>query len=387
MRQPNILFILIDDMGQRDLGCYGSTFYETPNIDSLARDGMLFTDAYAACPVCSPTRASILTGRYPATLGLTDYIDWSGTNHPRKGRLIDVPYVKNLPNGIPNTARELRSRGYETWHVGKWHLGYEESWPEKHGFDVNIAGFTHGMPVNGYFSPWGFPNLADGPDGEYLTDRLTDEAIALIRGRDRERPFFLNMWYYSVHTPIQAKEEIIAKYRQKAKRLGLDEQTAIVEGARFPGEHKKDQRIQRRVIQSDPVYAAMIETLDTNIGRLFDTLATEGLADDTMVVFTSDNGGLATAEGSPTSNLPLAEGKGWMYEGGTREPLLVRWPGRVAPGGECAQVVTSVDFLPTLVDAAEGGQGAASARIDGVEGESIVPILTGARSALVRDAI
>ncbi|TVQ22326.1 MAG: DUF4976 domain-containing protein [Spirochaetaceae bacterium] len=387
MPQPNIVFILIDDMGQRDLGCYGSTFYETPNIDTLARDGMLFTDAYAACPVCSPTRASIMTGRYPATLGLTDYIDWSGKSHPAKGRLIDVPYIKNLPHGIPNVARELGKRGYATWHVGKWHLGYEESWPEKHGFDVNVGGFTHGMPVNGYFSPWGFPNLADGPDGEYLTDRLTDEAIALIRDRDANRPFFLNLWHYSVHTPIQAKEEVIAKYTDKAKRLGLDGQTAIVEGARFPGEHKKEKRIQRRIIQSDPVYAAMIETLDTNIGRLFDTLRSEGVADDTIVVFTSDNGGLATAEGSPTSNLPLAEGKGWMYEGGTREPLLVRWPGRVAPGSESAEVVTSVDFLPTLVDAAEGGQGAESSRVAGVEGESIVPILTGARSTLDREAV
>lgn len=375
------MFILVDDMGQRDLGCYGSTFYETPNIDRLAREGMLFTDAYASCPVCSPTRASILSGRYPATLGLTNWIDWGGRSHPNKGRLIDVPYVKDLPSGVPNLATSLRDLGYVTWHVGKWHLGGEEAWPDKRGFDVNIGGWTAGSPGQGYFSPWGFPTLSDGPEGEYLTDRLTDEAIQLIRGRDAGRPFFLNMWYYSVHTPIQAKEAVIEKYRRKAKLLGLDRVEAFVEGPFFPAEHKKNTRIMRRILQSDATYAAMVDILDQNVGRLMDALAAEGVADDTIVIFTSDNGGLSTSEGSPTCNAPLAEGKGWMYEGGTREPLMVRWPATVAPGTTSSEVITSPDFLPTLLDAA-GGQAP-----EGAEGESFLPVLRGTASSLVREAV
>ena len=207
------------------------------------------------------------------------------------------------------------------------------------------------MPVRGYFSPWGFPNLPDGPVGECLTDRLTDEAIQLIKNSDG-RPFFLNLWYYAVHTPIEAKSGLVRKYEQKAKRLGLDKVPAIEEGEHFPSVHKRHLRIQRRRIQSNPVYAAMIETLDTNIGRLLDTLDHLGIAENTLVIFTSDNGGLATSEGSPTCNAPLAEGKGWMYEGGTREPLIVRWPGEVQPNTECSEPITSPDFYPTLLQAA-----------------------------------
>ncbi len=392
MQAPNIVLVLIDDMGQRDLGCYGSTFYETPNIDRLAREGMLFTDAYASCPVCSPTRGSLLTGRYPATLGVTDWIDWGGSTHPAKGKLVDVPYIHQLPGDVPNLATELGGRGYATWHVGKWHLGGEEAWPDRRGFDVNIAGWTAGSPPKGYFAPWGFPTLDDGPEGEYLTDRLTDEALALIRGRDRVRPFYLNMWYYSVHTPIQAKEERVEKYRRKARLLGLDQVEALVEGPAFPSEHKKEKRITRRVVQSDPVYAAMIDSLDENIGRLLDALEDDGIAGNTIVVFTSDNGGLATAEGSPTCNAPLAEGKGWMYEGGTREPLLVRWPSVVRPGSVSPAVVTSPDFLPTLLAVADGA-GAGAARNDtaglpdGVEGMSFLPVLAGEADAPARDAV
>ncbi len=383
MKAPNIVFVLVDDLGQRDVGCYGSTFYETPNIDRLAREGMLFTDAYASCPVCSPTRASILTGRYPASLGITNYIDWTGKGHPSKGRLVDVPYISELPGDIPNLATELGERGYATWHVGKWHLGPEHAWPDKRGFDRNIGGWTPGLPTSGYFSPWGMPTLEDGPEGEYLTDRLTDEALALIRNRDAGRPFFLNLWYYAVHTPIQAKPDIVEKYRRKARLLGLDRVEALVEGPAFPTEHKKDRRILRRVLQSDITYAAMIEILDENIGRLMETLDAEGLADDTIVIFTSDNGGLSSSEGSPTCNAPLAEGKGWMYEGGTREPLLVRWPAVVAAGSTSPAVVTSTDFLPTLLEAA----GSPDPVPSGVEGETFLPILRGDASSLVRDAI
>lgn len=320
MSQPNIILILIDDMGWTDLGCYNSSFYETPNIDRLAAAGMRFTDAYAACPVCSPTRASLLTGKYPATVGVTNYIDWSRTAHPARGRLIDVPYLHELPLRETTIATVLRDAGYATWHIGKWHLGGVDTYPDRHGFDVNVGGWEVGHPAQGYFSPWGFPTLENGPKGEFLTDRLTDEAIHLIHQRNErqdDRPFFLNFWYYMVHTPLQAKPEKIAKYEAKAKTLGLDKIQTIEEGDFFPCEHKKEQRIQRRLVQSNPVYAAMIESLDENIGRLLQAVEDAGEADNTIVIFTSDNGGLATSEGSPTCNAPLAEGKGWMYEGGT----------------------------------------------------------------------
>jgi arylsulfatase A-like enzyme len=347
LQMTNILFILIDDLGWRDLSCTGSPFYETPHIDRLAAQGMRFSNAYAACPVCSPSRASILTGRYPARLGLTD---WIGAH--TQGKLIDAPYVDHLALEEYSLGRALQAGGYQTWHVGKWHLGAEPYYPDRHGFDVNIAGCHWGYPRNGYFSPWGIPTLPDSAPGEYMGDRLTDEAIRLIENRRKDQPFFLNLWYYEVHTPIQAKPHKLARYVQKARDLGLDQQPTFREGEFFPCEHKKDKRVTRRLLQSDPAYAAMIETLDDNIGRLLDTLERQGIAEDTLVIFTSDNGGLATAEGSPTCNLPLAEGKGWMFEGGTREPLLLRYPGVVAPGSVCAVPVTSPDFYPTLLEAA-----------------------------------
>ena len=375
-RMPNILFILIDDMGWRDLSCYGSTFYETPNIDRLFNEGMHFTNAYASCPVCSPTRASILTGKYPANVGITD---WIGAH--AKGILIDAPYIDHLPSSEISYARVLKNNGYRTWHVGKWHLGGRPYHPEDHGFDVNIGGCSWGMPFYGYFSPWKIRTLPDGPEGEYLTDRLTDEAIQLIQDNDAT-PFLLNMWYYSVHTPIQAKEEIIKKYEKKARDVGLDKENPFEEGEHFPCGHKRKQKVIRRNIQSDPVYAAMIESLDENIGRLLTAIEKKGEADNTLVIFTSDNGGLSTAEGSPTCNAPLSEGKGWMYEGGTREPLIVKWPGITEPGSECDIPVTSTDFYPTLLEAA---------RIDLMpeqhqDGVSILPLLRGGGD-LDRDAI
>ncbi len=343
-QNPNIVFILIDDLGWTDLSCYGSTFYETPNIDKLFREGMHFTNAYAACPVCSPTRASILTGKYPANIGLTNFIG----GHT-KGILIDAPYIDHLPTSEISLARTLNDHGYATWHVGKWHLGGEPFYPEKHGFEVNIGGCHRGMPHQGYFSPWGLDTLEDKQDGEYLTDRLTDEAIHLIE-HGGETPFFLNMWYYSVHTPVEAKPQKIEKYKQKAQELGLDTKQAFVEGEFFPCEHKRDQRVTRRVIQSDPVYAAMIESLDENIGRLVQAIENKGELEETIIFFTSDNGGLSTSEGSPTCNFPLSEGKGWMYEGGTREPLIISYPKLIEPSSVCHVPVTSTDFYPTILD-------------------------------------
>ena len=381
---PNVIFVLIDDLGWADLGCTGSRFYETPHLDRLARESMRFTDAYAACPVCSPTRASILTGKYPARVGVTDWIDWAGRMHPARGRLIDVPYRKSLPPSELTVAGALRDAGYATWHVGKWHLGGPGTLPEDHGFDENIGGCEAGSPGRGgYFSPWSIPALAGSavPEGTYLTDYLTDEAIRLIRERD-ERPFFLNLWYYAVHTPIEAKPEKVKKFRDKAKGLGLDKKKTFEEGGFFPCEHKQSRRIKRRLLQSDPVYAAMIESLDDNIGRLLRALDESGAAQNTMVIFTSDNGGLATSEGSPTCNAPLAEGKGWMYEGGTREPLFIKWPGVTEAGGECRVPVTSPDFYPTLLEVA-GCDPLPSQHADGV---SLVPLLEGG-DALEREAI
>jgi len=371
----NFLFILIDDLGWRDIGCYGSSFYETPCLDRLAQEGMRFTDAYAACPVCSPTRASILTGKYPARLGVTNWIGGKA-----RGRLIAAPYVDHLALEEISLASALKKAGYRTYHVGKWHLGGEPFWPEQHGFDVNIGGGEHGAPRR-YFSPYANPRLTDGPDGEYLTDRLTDEAIRLIENNG-DQPFFMHLSHYAVHTPIQTPERYLPKYEAKARMLGLDEAKVFEEGDFFPCEHKRDKRIQRRLVQSSPEYAGMIQNLDENIERVLQALEASGQAERTVVLFTSDNGGLATAESSPTCNAPLSEGKGWMYEGGTREPLLVRWPGVVAPDSTCTAPVTSPDFYPTILEMA----GADPMPEQHCDGMSLVPLLKGGES-LGREAI
>ncbi|MHA1688000.1 MAG: sulfatase [Promethearchaeota archaeon] len=357
MDKPNIIFILIDDLGWKDLSCYGSSFYETPNIDRLASEGMIFTDAYAAAPVCSPTRASLLTGKYPATIGLTNYIydddDFDNLSAKEsfraRGKLIDAPFINHLPHSEDTIAKRLKKNGYTTWHVGKWHLGSKLYYPEHHGFDVNIGGCNWGMPLYGYFSPWNIPTLENGPKGYYLTDYLTDKAIELIKNK-KEGPFFLNLWYYSVHIPIQAKREITRYYKEKRKKMGLDKVKTFELGEFFPCEHLKNYRIKRRLVQSDPKYAAMIHSLDENIGRILKTIEEMGETKNTIIIFTSDNGGLSTAEGSPTCNAPLSEGKGWMYEGGIREPLIIRWPYRVRKGSICNVPITSPDFYPTILE-------------------------------------
>ncbi len=342
---PNILFILIDDMGWKDLSCQGSTFYETPHIDSLARDGMRFTRAYASCPVCSPTRASIMTGKYPARVGITQWI--GGHN---RGKVVDAPYLHYLPLEEKTIAKALKERGYKTYHVGKWHLGDEPYWPEHHGFDVNVGGCHWGSPWHGYFSPWGLPTLPDGPRGQYLTDRLTDEAIALLVSNG-DAPFFMYWSHYAVHRPIQSPEPLVQKYKGKAAASGLDKQLAFEPGkSLFHLEGQAPRRIPERVVQSDPEYAAMIENLDTNVGRVLDALERLGKAENTIVIFYSDNGGLSNDDRAPTSNLPLRDGKSYMYEGGIREPLLIRWPGVIPEGSTCNAQVTSTDFYPTLLD-------------------------------------
>ena len=336
--RPNVVFILADDLGRCDLGCLGSTFYETPNLDRLAARGVLFKQAYAACRVCSPTRASIMTGRYPARLHITNYIPGA-----RPGKLRQPLYFHHLPLEEFTLAEAFKAAGYSTAFMGKWHLGTRDFYPDRQGFDINVGGCEKGGPPS-YFSPYRIPTLVDGPKGEYLTDRLTDEALAFIdrSSKAKDTPFLLYLAHYGVHVPLQAKRELIEKY--VAKAAGLPRAA----GAEFGPEGDR----QARLIQNRPVYAAMIQSLDESVGRIMDKLAAVGLESKTIVVFTSDNGGLSTAEGSPTSNLPFRAGKGWPYEGGVRVPLLISWPGEVRAGEVRDEPVVSTDYYPTLLELA-----------------------------------
>jgi arylsulfatase A-like enzyme len=365
MRKPNILFILIDDLGIKDLGCYGSSFYETPHLDRLASEGMIFKHAYASCPVCSPTRASILSGKYPARIGMTQWIGGDAS-----GKLKDVPYLHYLPLEEKSIALTLKENGYQTWHVGKWHLGDQDFFPENHGFERNIGGCHQGSPHNGYFSPWDIEGLENAEDGTYLTDFLTDRAIDLIENRE-DRPFFMHLSHYAVHTPLNAPENLVRKYEEKARRMGLDSINPIEVGEHFWCLHKEHLQIERRTFQSHPIYAAMIENLDTNIGRTLLSIKEQGLENNTIVVFTSDNGGLSSAEGSPTCNAPYTEGKGWNYEGGTRVCQLIKWPEEVRASSECNQAVTSTDFYPTILEACGLDLMPEQHR----DGESLLPLL------------
>ncbi len=343
MERPNIIMILIDDMGWRDLQCFGSSFYETPNIDALAAEGTVFTNAYAPCPVCSPSRASLYTGQYPARVGVTNYIGAHDF-----GKLAEVPYLDHLPTEEYTLSRAYKDAGYRTYHVGKWHLGGKEYYPEHHGFDVNIGGCDWGHPHQGYFAPFGMDTLPDDiPTGEYLTDYLTDRAIELIE-KNGDAPFFLNLSHYAVHTPIQAKPADLSRFAEKSRRMKLDGVNPYIEGENFPCWHKRGEKVCRRFIQSDIGYAAMIWNLDQNVGRLIRVLQKKGIYDRTVIVSTSDNGGLSTAEGSPTCNAPLSEGKGWGYEGGIRVPLIAVGPG-IRAHTVCETPVTLPDWYPTLL--------------------------------------
>ncbi|GAB6164063.1 sulfatase [Thermostilla marina] len=362
-RRPNFVFILVDDLGYMDIGAYNpNTFYETPNVDALAASGMRFTDGYAANPVCSPTRFSIMTGKYPTRDGCTNF--FSGR---REGRFRPAPLNDRMPLEEVTIAEALKSGGYATAFIGKWHLGpTEEYWPENQGFDINIAGCHRGSPA-GYFAPHQNPRLPDGPKGEFLTKRLTDEAIRAVE-MFRDRPFLVYLAFHTVHTPLQAPPELVKKYEEKAKRLGLLEREAFGEEEQV---WPTNQPRKVRTLQAHATYAAMVESMDTNVGRLLAKLEELGLEDDTVVFFMSDNGGLSTSEGHPTSNLPLRGGKGWLYEGGIREPWIVRWPGVTKPGSVCKTPVISTDFYPTILEIA-GLPLRPEQHRDGV---SIVPLL------------
>lgn len=358
--RTNVVFFLVDDLGYSDLGCYGSSFYETPNIDALAKSGAKFTDAYAACPVCSPTRASIMTGQWPQRVGITDYI---GAPAPEKWKrntpLLPASYSDRLDLETPTLAKVLKKSGYQTFFAGKWHLGPEGWWPENQGFDINRGGIDRGGPYGGkkYFSPYGNPRLSDGPDGEHLPDRLASEAVEFIE-QHKDRPFFTYISFYSVHTPLIAREDLRKKYEEKKQKLGLE--------AKWGREGERDVRL----VQEHAVYAAMVEAMDLAVGKVLNKLEELGLSENTLVIFTSDNGGLSTSEGWPTSNLPLRGGKGWMYEGGIREPLIIKWPNLVSPGIEVSTPVSSPDFMPTIMAATNSNP----LENQVIDGENLLPL-------------
>jgi arylsulfatase A-like enzyme/glyoxylase-like metal-dependent hydrolase (beta-lactamase superfamily II) len=375
--RPNVVFFLVDDLGYMDIGANNpQSLYETPNVDRLAASGMRFTDGYAANPVCSPTRYSIMTGRYPTRAGATNW--FSGM---REGRFRPAPLNDRMALEEVTLAEALRGAGYRTFFAGKWHLGpTEEYWPEAQGFEVNRGGWSRGGPYGPgqYFPPYGNPRLADGPEGEHLPDRLATETVRFIEDH-RDEPFFAYLSFYSVHTPLVGRPDLVAKYEEKIRTLGLADTDELADEEQV---WPTDEPRTVRVLQKHAVYAAMVEAMDQAVGRVLDRLESLGLAEKTVIVFMSDNGGLSTAEGSPTSNLPLRGGKGWLYEGGIREPLLIRAPGATRAGSVSHAPVISTDFYPTILDLV-GLPARPEQHRDGV---SLLPLLEGAES-LPREAL
>ena len=359
--RPNFVFFLVDDLGWADVGCFGSTYHETPKIDALCESGMKFTDGYAACPVCSPTRASIMTGRHPVRVDITDWLPGMGIKN-KKTRFALVEDRDELPLEEVTIAEVLKQNGYRTFFAGKWHLGHEGFWPSDQGFDINIGGHHKGSPPGGYYAPWTNPVLKARHEGEYLTERLTEESLEFLESHNKEQPFLLYLSYYNVHTPITPYEKKIEHYRQKAERS-------------FEGETpmEKEHRVKSRMRQDNPKYASMVAAVDISVGQIVEKLDELQLADNTVIVFFSDNGGLCTQHrGGPTCNLPLRSGKGWLYEGGVREPMIIRAPGVTKPGGVCTTPVVSMDFFPTMLELA----GLPAMPELHVDGESLVPLLS-----------
>ena len=371
MSRPNFVVFLVDDLGWTDLGCYGSDFYETPSIDRLAADGVRFTHGYAACTVCSPTRAALLTGLYPGRTNVTDFIP----GHSWTGRKLKPPdWAMRLEHRHTTLAEALGADDYRTAHVGKWHLMpllepevMMDFMPDHHGFDINIAGSQWGAPGS-YFHPYErngrrvYPLPEGGSEGDYLTDRLTDEALGILE-EFRDEPFLLYFPYYTVHTPIQAKPEDLARFRDRTD----------------PAKRHRD-----------PAYAGMLAALDRSVGRVRAKLDELGLADETVIVLTGDNGGLDREGtdgrmGNPTENDPLRAGKGSAYEGGVRTPTIYYWPGVTVPGTVSDEPVITVDVYPTILEiAGVAGNPAHNQQIDGV---SLARILKDPDADLGRDTL
>ena len=373
----NFVFFLVDDLGYMDIGANNpDCFYDTPNVDRLSRSGMRFTNGYAACPVCSPTRLSIMTGKYPSR---TDATNWFSGR--RAERFAPAPLHDRMDLEEETLAEALKEDGYATFFAGKWHLGpTEQFWPEHQGFEVNKGGWKLGGPYGPgkYFVPYGNPRLEDGPSGEHLPDRLASETCKFIE-QQKEGPFLAYLSFYSVHTPLISRDDLKRKYQAKAEKLGL------LDRPQFAPEEQNfltDRPREVRVVQSHAIYAGMVEAMDLAVGKVLDKLDELGLAENTAVFFTSDNGGLSTSEGSPTSNLPLRGGKGWLYEGGIREPFLARCPGVTKPGTTCDEQVISTDFYPTMLELA----GLPPRPEQHQDGRSLVPLLKG-ESELEREAL
>ena len=363
--KPNVLFILADDLGYHDLSCMGSDFYETPNIDRIAREGMMFTEGYATCQVCSPSRASIMTGKFPARHGITDWIGAkTGEEWRKQGRfnqLFPPDYNHHLKNESIVLPEAMKENGYKTFFAGKWHLGGEGSWPEDHGFDINKGGWDVGSPRGGFYAPWDNPNLESGPDGESLTMRLARETAGFIR-ENKDRAFFAYLSFYAVHAPLQTTEEKWKKYRRKAHAMGIE-----------PTAYKMGHFLPIRQVQDNPIYAGLVETMDDAVGVVLNVLDELGLEDNTIVIFTSDNGGVSAGDAFATSNLPLRGGKGYQFEGGIREPYFIKVPWYDLAGKQSDIPVTGTDFYPTLLELT-GTELKPEEHNDGL---SLVPLLRG----------
>lgn len=359
----NVVFFLVDDLGWADIGSFGSKFHETPNIDLLRAGGMKFTNGYAACPVCSPTRASIMTGRHPVRVDITDWIPGARARRGSNPRFMHVDDRDNLALEEITIAESLKEKEYQTFFAGKWHLGDKGHWPTDQGFDFNIGGNSKGSPPGGYYSPWKNPTLQAKHEGEYVTERLTEESISFLEQRDAERPFLLYLSYYNVHTPITPYKKRHMHYVEKKGAMFQGETPGIVE-------HHGVSRGR----QDNAEYASMVAAVDDSVGAILDKLKELGLERDTAVFFFSDNGGLCTtARSGPTCNLPLRSGKGWLYEGGVREPTIIRVPGITDPGSVCNEPIVSMDFFPTILHLA-GMDRRPELHADGVD---LMPLLQG----------
>ncbi|MDX9881769.1 MAG: sulfatase [Prolixibacteraceae bacterium] len=365
----NVLFILADDFGANDLSCTGSRYYETPNIDRIANEGMTFTNGYAACQVCSPSRASIFTGKTPARHGITDWIgahtgeDWR--KQQRHNLLLPPEYVRQLPSEYTVLPEALKKAGYKTFFAGKWHLGEKGSWPEDHGFDINKGGWDKGSPIGGYYSPWENPNLENKKDGENLSMRLAEETVQFLNANNPKQtgqPVFAFLSFYAVHGPIETTQKKWDKYRKKAELNGIAKTG-----------YKMGHFLPIRQVQDNPVYAGLVETMDDAVGKVLNALDELDMAENTIVIFTSDNGGVAAGDDFSTSNLPFKAGKGYQFEGGIREPYFIKVPGLTKGGEKCDVPVTGTDFYPTILDLTK----VALLPEEHADGVSLLPLLKG----------